>query len=67
MKVHIKRVTARKAKSDKLLRTHPCFITIIGTHNHADRPESLKELRVLPGVKEDFEEYFKRGWLKLYC
>ena len=61
MIVHIKRVTSRKLRDDKQLRTHPCFITIIGTHNHTDRPESLKELRVLPGVQEDFEEYFKRG------
>lgn len=48
--------------NDPYMRTHPCFITIKGDHNHHT---VFDELRVIKAAKEEFFKYFDLGMC--YC
>lgn len=61
MDVKIKVPTKDIIRNDPHIRTHPCFITIKGAHNHHTM---LNELRVIKAVKEEFFRYFDLG---MYC
>nr|XP_027234725.1 uncharacterized protein LOC113826051 isoform X2 [Penaeus vannamei] len=58
MDVKIKVPTKDIIRNDPHIRTHPCFITIKGAHNHHTM---LNELRVIKAVKEEFFKYFDLG------
>ena len=60
--VIIKSATVDKVKKDRLLENYPCFITIQGQHNHGTMSaQEIRQLRVLPDVKETLEDYFEQG------
>ena len=62
MIVNIKPVNKHTIRNDKMVATHPYVITIRGDHNHSTgAAAALKELRVLPHVRRNFEEYFEQG------
>lgn len=60
--IKIRWVTKNTLKKDKNLGEYPCFITINGTHNHSmNSAAALKQMRLLPDVREDFMGYFDLG------
>ena len=65
MNIKVKHVTKNTVKKNKLVKTHPCFITIRGEHNHStDSATALRQLRILPDTREKFFNYFETG---KYC
>ncbi|XP_047494262.1 uncharacterized protein LOC125042580 [Penaeus chinensis] len=58
MDMKIKIPTKDTIRNDPHIRTHPCFITIKGDHNHHT---VLDELRVIKAVKKEFFKYFDLG------
>ena len=62
MKVSIKPVNKDTIKNDGTVATHPCSITMENQHNHStSAAAALKELRVLPTVKQNFTDCFEQG------
>ncbi|XP_066958964.1 uncharacterized protein [Macrobrachium rosenbergii] len=62
MDIKIKLITKNTIRIDKDVRTHPCIITIEGTHNHpAEAASALQELRIPTATTDTFFKYFDLG------
>ncbi|XP_066947909.1 uncharacterized protein [Macrobrachium rosenbergii] len=62
MDIKIKLITKNTIRIDKDVRTHPCTITIEGTHNHPTKaPSALQELRIPTATTDTFFKYFDLG------